>query len=295
MPKAKIHRSGVYWVAKSAKTWQEETGLSKKQYETALCLLKRLGLVVSEQHLFGGRNITFLRLTERWAEVTKGEPELPQEGEPEFSHMGEPLIQGDTSKSYVKELSNDSSRRVRETGASEGGPEVVATNKEGGSMTTVKELMDGATWKKPISRPMDGIPALVSVWQEHMAETYGGYQPAFTGKQTGQMKLFQKACPPGQCALVLDKVLKNWSDFVVDVKAAADLKSVPSQPNLDFLLKYVSNALQFVKAESGTKPLLGILSAQAKPEKVSLMTPKSAKVKADIATPEEVAAILNGE
>ena len=72
MPKAKVSHGGLKWVANSASQWCRETGLSFDQYRRAIARLKTLGLVETEQHLFGGKNVTHVRLTDKgWAVVEK--------------------------------------------------------------------------------------------------------------------------------------------------------------------------------------------------------------------------------
>jgi hypothetical protein len=59
--KAKATFDGKRFIAKTAKEWSAETGLSLSQYHRAVRKLKDLGIVETEQHLFAGRAQTFLR------------------------------------------------------------------------------------------------------------------------------------------------------------------------------------------------------------------------------------------
>lgn len=65
MPKATIERDGQKWIARSGADWAAEMHLSPHQYKRAAAWLRQHDLIVTEQHLFGGKNITFTRLTER--------------------------------------------------------------------------------------------------------------------------------------------------------------------------------------------------------------------------------------
>ena len=58
------------WIAKSAEVWCKETGCTYDQYRRAIALLRKLGLVQTEQHLFGGKNITHVGLTEKGAAIS---------------------------------------------------------------------------------------------------------------------------------------------------------------------------------------------------------------------------------
>jgi hypothetical protein len=61
MPEAKAHHNGHAWIARPAAEWWAEAGLSKKQYLRTIAKLRDLGLVETQQHLFG-ENVTHLRL-----------------------------------------------------------------------------------------------------------------------------------------------------------------------------------------------------------------------------------------
>ena len=62
MPKATVRHGGHTFVAKSRQEWAVEAGTSPEQCKRAMAVLRRLGLVATEQHKFGGRNITHVRL-----------------------------------------------------------------------------------------------------------------------------------------------------------------------------------------------------------------------------------------
>lgn len=105
MPKAKVSHKKLQWVANSASQWCQQTGLSFDQYRRAITLLKALALVETEQHLFGGKNITHVRLTEKgWAATTK--PQLDKgtvassatgnSAHPEECENAQLLIQGES-------------------------------------------------------------------------------------------------------------------------------------------------------------------------------------------------------
>jgi hypothetical protein len=65
MPKATVRHGGHTFVAKSRQEWANEAGISFDQCKRAMAELRRLGLVATEQHKFGGRNITHIRVTGR--------------------------------------------------------------------------------------------------------------------------------------------------------------------------------------------------------------------------------------
>jgi hypothetical protein len=63
MPHAKIVHRRHRWIANSAAQWCEETQLTNDQYRRAVALLRNLGFVETEQHLFGRKNVTHVRIT----------------------------------------------------------------------------------------------------------------------------------------------------------------------------------------------------------------------------------------
>ncbi|MCH7645337.1 MAG: hypothetical protein IH974_10940 [Myxococcales bacterium] len=59
--KARVWLGGHRWIAKPAAVWAAETAMSESQYKRALRKLKDLGIIETEQHLFGSKNLTHLR------------------------------------------------------------------------------------------------------------------------------------------------------------------------------------------------------------------------------------------
>jgi hypothetical protein len=116
MPKAKVSHGKLKWVANSASQWCQQTGLSFDQYRRAIALLKTLGLVKTEQHLFGRKNVTHVRLTEKGWAIT-GKPPLDQgtaaspangnSAHPEKCKNAQLYIQGD---SYLETHQGESNK-----------------------------------------------------------------------------------------------------------------------------------------------------------------------------------------
>ena len=78
MPQATKVFGGELWTTKTALDWCADTGLTPKEYKTAIARLRRLGLVVTEQHLCGSKNVTHVRLTEAGRQVV-GLPTAPEQ------------------------------------------------------------------------------------------------------------------------------------------------------------------------------------------------------------------------
>jgi len=62
--KTKITRGGYKWIALSREEWMEELDMTLNEYNAALSRLKKLGVIVVETHLLGGRTRAFIRLPE---------------------------------------------------------------------------------------------------------------------------------------------------------------------------------------------------------------------------------------
>src|SRR5262245_21578217 len=104
---------------------------------------------------------------------------------------------------------------------------------------SVKDLLNGKVQTKgQLHKHQDGVKALEFVWKKTFAEVYGVGFVRLTTKHLGQLKLFMQHCPEGTAATVLEHVLRNWTEFVKDAQTKAGLFSLPSHPNIDFLLKH---------------------------------------------------------
>jgi hypothetical protein len=74
--------------------------------------------------------------------------------------------------------------------------------------------------------------SLEILWKEIVAEIYGGFVPALTAKQRGQLGQFAKRCPPGTAAQVLEFALRDWGLFAAQVKSDAGLFKAPARPEV---------------------------------------------------------------
>ena len=96
MPEAKAQHNGHAWIARSAADWCAETGLSEKQYPRKVKKLRDLGLVATEQHLFGDKNITHLRLLGAALELVpaQAQPGTEALGKPDLPAPGKAVLTG---------------------------------------------------------------------------------------------------------------------------------------------------------------------------------------------------------
>jgi hypothetical protein len=118
-------------------------------------------------------------------------------------------------------------------------------------MPTIKELLNGGMKKKPVSLAKSADAKelakqkLAHVWVETIWSLTGKTVPPLTGKERGQLDLFVQKVPGGKGVQVLKHCLGNWTDFAIAAKSAVGLKTVPLEPHVGFLLKYVAAATEF--------------------------------------------------
>lgn len=87
---------------------------------------------------------------------------------------------------------------------------------------------------------------LEKVWRDVFAEIDGDYWiPPFTKKQHALLKQFVTACPPGKASLILGLCMRQWSHFTNVAKQDAGAFGLPGLPTPDFLVKYVTTAVNF--------------------------------------------------
>ena len=273
MPKAKITIGGHRWVANSAAQWCAQAKLSPQQYKDAIARLRRLGLVITEQHLFGRRNITHVRLTCRGMAIVA--PETPADKgleTPAQKGLETPLEKGletplNRTGSIYYELPQVALHGVLAHAVPGTGKDKkrIPGEKEGQMHPrkpyTTKDIPAGGSPKpgKAVTKlhQPDKVSSLEAVWKQTLAEVTEGWVVGLTIKQKGQLKHFMQACPPGTATDVLRNVLQDWVTFALEAQADGGIKSSPDQPEVGFLLKYVSTAVRLHLEATQPKQALG--------------------------------------
>ena len=91
--KLRVIKKGHYWLAKSAKHWHEELGLSQKQSYRAQAALRELGLIETLTMKFDGSPMVHIRLTDDGfskLNIPKHKFQLPSQPKP-FSPVAKSL------------------------------------------------------------------------------------------------------------------------------------------------------------------------------------------------------------
>jgi hypothetical protein len=246
-PRATVRIGGFAWIAKSREVWMGETQLSRNQYDRALALLKQQGVVATLQAMFGRKAITHLRLTEvAYERLGTPEQDLPVP-KSEIGRVltseeqsGQPSLESE--KPYINTLLLTTTAKdfdVLTHASSEQDTKQETSKKE------VAEIPQASKMQSAAPTTDEKVAKLETLWKQVVAREFGGFVPAFFGKEMGQMKTFAMAVPPGKAALVMTTCIQNWVDFADRAKNDAGAFKTPAHPQVGFMLKYVGVAVDF--------------------------------------------------
>lgn len=293
--------NGRLMFAKPRSELEFETGLTAKQVENALTLLRKKELIVTGQHQFHGRNVMHVAVTAACHEALEQAGQSPQSGAPSPPGSGcsVPPDQGTSYTSYKHGVHQGGQQEECElpltgiTGDAEdfaGGKDKVKKPR----YSSAAEALANAGKLSPVTKSKmhkpDGSKALELTWIKAVSGVTGKYVAPLTMKEIGLLTHIRKKCPPGKAADVIQHAVENWIAFVKRVEAEAGIKTTPSEPKLTFLLQYASVAVNMlyppkVKAKQEAKPV----TTKPKPA-VQLIADDEDD---EIVTPEQLAAILN--
>jgi hypothetical protein len=246
MPRATVRHGGYTFVAKSREEWAVEAGISFDQCKRAMAVLCSLGLVATEQHKFGGRNITHVRVTGRALALLPAAAERCTSAPLSTRRYDRERQQGeDGVLAHAGGLGTDSSRDSGRKNSAQ--PQSGLHPAEPGKPCKAEAKFSTEGGVNP-----DSIAALEEIWQSGVAESYGGFVPSWTSKERGQMGHFRKVCPPDAAVPVLEACLGDWALFAAMAKSDAGAWNLPSRPTVGFLVKYAGVAVNLWQAK--TKP-----------------------------------------
>jgi hypothetical protein len=235
-----VYRFGHRWLAHSREQLMEETGLTPSQIKAALRRLADQRIIVTEQHLFGSKNISHIRMHNDC-------PTWVGEGFPVGMELSDLL---ETAKKANSIIGKTQIKNNSDSSAS------------GAFLLSEKDQKIG---KKAISASEPAIEevgsaALGQRFISSYAETYPDeFLPPLTNKQLGQLKLFSQSCPAGSAGKVLDWCVRNWSLFTSYAESDQGAFRRPKRPTTGYLLQYIQtavNAYMVSTAASKAKPKL---------------------------------------
>lgn len=295
--------NGRLMFAKPRSELEFETGLTAKQVENALTLLRKKGFIITGQHQFHGRNVMHVAVTAACREALDQAAQSPQIGAPSPPGLG-CSVPPDGGTSYTSYKQGDHQGGQQEecelplTGTPES-PQEFAEGKDKVKKPRYSSAAEVVANAKSLSPTLSGkmhkpdaSKALELIWNDAVATVTGKFVPPLTMKEIGLLVHLRKKCPTGKTADVIRYAAENWIAFVKQVEVEAGVKTTPSEPKLQFLLQHAAVAVNMM-APPKPKPKV---QQEAKPV---AHKPKPVQLIADDeddapVTPEELDAILNG-
>jgi hypothetical protein len=278
--KLTVMRDGRLWIAKTREKWCDETGLTLEQYKRAINLLKIHGLVELKIMKFNGQPMTHVRLCE---EVLKASLDLVS-GVKDITQMGlEPPSEWS--------LPHHSNGVIPATPYTKTKAEITAESTSCEQATLAKQQAEKSLEKRPGLRKKANLVEslknkekaktaaygdktevnLQSFWRQKVAEVTQELQLSMTMKDLGQLKQIRIALGD-QTVSVVGYVIEQWWKFSQQVKAEDGLKSVPTRPQIWFLLKYKGIAFKMYLQSITEKT-----AEQAKPSPQEVAVPEPPK------------------
>ncbi|MCL4743824.1 MAG: hypothetical protein KJZ83_00265 [Burkholderiaceae bacterium] len=255
--------NGRLWIAKPYSEIKFETGLSHQQVKDGLSKLRQQGLIQTSQHLFHGKNVMHVLVTNKCTEALK--TAAREDGEDPGQEVSNDTAQcvSPSTASYTSYMQGESQGEsqgvsmlthasVSPAEKQEGGKEGMVNKDQEKNAATVADALNKFKAGGKLHQP-DSVKALEYVWKTTIAQELEKYVPQLTSKQYGQLKLFRAKCPAGKAETVLRHVLMNWLEFTKEVESAAGVKTTPLDPNVDFLLKHAGIAVNLFLASQPKK------------------------------------------
>jgi len=256
----RVKRDGQLWIAKTRKEWCCETGLSLEQYKRAITVLKAKGLVETRIMKFNGQPMTHLRLRAEAFDASLAfvRDAIQVEANTLSKWCQSHHPSGVSPTTPYTELQT---KLQTETTFCES-PGAVYDHATGNSPGTGK----GEQGKMNLSEILKKTEAkkygdssttnLVSHWQRRKAAITGSFQAAMTGKTLGQLKQFRlKIGDAADPAKVIDYAFDNWWEFSKKAEAQCDLKGIPTQPQIGFMLQHVTLLVNMFLQSIAPKPV----------------------------------------
>lgn len=334
MSKATVEHHGRKFVANSAEQWCAQTGLSYDQYRRAIARLRKLGFVETEQHLFGRKNVTHVRITALGFEAIETASHVVSKNAPVVASNTAPPGPSNSAQLHIhgvsdlEVLNGASTATFANAHVAHGDNGKKKKEKVSGKIKIKKKKKLIPIEEETASKFVGPIPnldpanapdatkegfgvvklpeittrtAAAEYWKKLVTEKCNSYEAPATTKQLNQFAAVMKACPPGMVQVVLETCIREWDAFTRHSKFASAAFGIPDEPRIEFLLRYVSDAVTFTLKELKSQDNKNKLIQAAKVEtikpnpsfpvaKVAMYTP----VKEEKPTVEEVKKILLG-
>ena len=267
-PKAKAVFNGRRFIAKSRDEWCKSTGLTPKQYRTALEDLKRRGLLRTEQHIWGAKAVTFLELTAGIRTVNgatqvgpKGLSQVGPSGHTQAGPNGPSLNKQkkQTEKTYRKgsslraEISEEGSLseltgKIGKT-SSEDKPVGQSVAQMAGLLRAKQQAKQDATKTLSVDPSDIDTPAtLHKLWKNALGEL-GEFVGTMKGSDKGMYQHLCNACPPGAARVVLAAAVHHWSAVRALLESEYGAFKLPPKPHLGVIYKHIDAIVTWWRKE----------------------------------------------
>jgi hypothetical protein len=248
-----VERHGKPWcpIGRADLLWDSK--LSLAQYHRALRTLRTMRLVTDQMAYFKAVRMPHFALGVQLTAFQGGDTATL-----EGTELQTAAIQGGEIATYTRAsagaglVSKKESKKEEEV--SKTGAHSLASG-EGGDLVkammgkTVAEILAASKAGPPKTGKVD----LSAVWQEAYHTAFKCFVPGLTLKERGQLKHFANACPAGSAAAVLRYAIGEWTLMAHTAAADNGAFSLPTKPNVGFLLKHVGVAVNLWIASSKPK------------------------------------------
>lgn len=274
-------REGYFWLAKSAKEFEEETLLTSKQVRRGLQILADIGLIETKLMRYNGyptTHIRFLHVQGNRTVITVEDVLALQLIAPsDYAQKTNPIMPkgqiGICPKGkYTTDTITETGQKLEPqipTGFADKNLESPCKVKAEEDPMKAEDVLKTFADKSKSGKAIGvGVNAMCLLWKKRVAAEYGGFQKDLTQKEAGQLKHVLQAL--GQAALpVLDHTIQHWSAFASAV--AIDKGVTPAmEPSCGFFCQHWNIAANLMadynnkaKTKPGITPTTKVVAAQA--------------------------------
>lgn len=258
--KLRVWAKGILWLAKSRQEMMEETGVTLKQYRTAIPALQKAGLIDYRIGGFAGKPTPFIQLNtpKLYALIApNGLEPLGPKGTNVWALRAQTntgILSGTTTGNTL--LLTQEPPLIN-TDVQPGEAEMLKKNPTTGKHpkvpTNVKTILSASAKdvKELTSESMYKVWAITTPKHNPDVKFVG----PFTQMQKGQMNTLSKTWGK-DAQTVLIFVLSNWIKFCKHVAATMGTKAYPEVPSTSYLTKHRDLAMNFyLSKQSSEKPV----------------------------------------
>lgn len=234
--KLRVAKQGSWWVAKSSKEWQQETGMTPKQVRRGLEVLEARGIITTATLRFNGAPTVHCRLVRLGGTrrlVYKPEDVLQVQGQIHLPCGANPsALEGESLTENTAEKTTETTSTPAAWGQGNS-PESEQEDKD----MNLSETLKAKAGKSPLT--------LETAWNKYVSQEVEGFQPKITGKELAQLKRVRLWCEEQKVPAVqlIAWLVPKWTSVVGEVKVRAGLKLAPSEPSIGWVSQYIDHVV----------------------------------------------------